>query len=187
MKELKRIIEERKVFIERSYLSKQKNVALIFYEIIGACEARHFSQFSVKWFAAQLETGPSFIVKSVKEVYDCTPNQMITAKKMKVAKVLLIKHPDLSIEEIAEMMSYHSKEYFIQKFKKECKITPHQYRLKKRAENYKVYTLKRLASKLERAINEHIEEKSGGAIKNAVYVHGGLQEPGSKVRSEFFF
>lgn len=60
-------------------------------------------------------------------VYGVTPNQYLTTVRMRAAKALLVSD-EYTIGEIAEKVGYNSVYYFSRAFKRECGVTPSDFR-----------------------------------------------------------
>jgi AraC-like DNA-binding protein len=174
-------------FWKRHPKFKKSGIALLTYNLINRSEIEDLQYLSIAWIARTLDVSESYISRAFKSVFASTPSPqtLIIRQKMKLARQLLIKQPHLSIDEVAEKLGYCCGNYFIKVFKKNCKITPQKYRRSEIRKRKRIYHLKRLSRKLERAINRTIFEATNGKFENAVMVHGGLDD--REMRFDFFF
>lgn len=60
-------------------------------------------------------------------IFGVTPNQYLTTVRMRAAKTLLVSD-EYTISEIAEKVGYNSVYYFSRAFKRECGVTPSDFR-----------------------------------------------------------
>ena len=166
---------------------KKSGIAFISYNFITKSKIQDLQYLSIDWLARTLNVSESYISRAFKTIFTqvTCPQHLIIKQKMKLAKELLVKQPNLSMDEIAEKLGYCTGNYFIKVFKKNCKITPHKYRLKEIRERKQMYHMRRLCRKLERAINQMISEATNGKLENAVMVNGGLDD--QEMRLDFLF
>ena len=84
--------------------------------------------------AEQLGYHKSYIWRVMKNTKDITFSDYAAEQKLELAKTLL-EETDLSVNEIAERLSYSNGQNFIRVFKKHMEITPGKYRQMRREEN----------------------------------------------------
>ena len=175
---MKEKIEREFEFWKRHPGFKKSGIAILTYKLITLSEIEDLQYLSVDWIARTLKVSESYVSRAFKTVFTTGPNPqaLLFRHKMKLAKKLLIKQRDLSMDEVAEKLGYCCGNYFIRVFKKYWKITPHKYRRKEIQKRKRAYHLNRLARKLERAINQIIFEATNGKFENAVMVQGGLDD-----------
>lgn len=82
-------------------------------------------------YAAQLHISASYLNDILKEVTGFTVSYWITQEVLLEAKRLLV-HSQLDIKEIAHSLGYDDSTYFHRLFKKNCEITPANFRAKYR-------------------------------------------------------
>ena len=64
--------------------------------------------------------------KGFKLIFETTINQFLTKERMELAKLLLMEN-DRSIQEVADMIGYHSKGHFSHRFKEKFGMLPKDY------------------------------------------------------------
>lgn len=77
--------------------------------------------------ASELNFSPSYCNKVFKKVYNMSPRQYLSFKKLNVSKTLLTKK-EHSIEQVGYLMGYHDIAHFSRQFKRWTGLTPSQYR-----------------------------------------------------------
>ncbi|AFH63524.1 helix-turn-helix transcriptional regulator [Paenibacillus caseinilyticus] len=77
--------------------------------------------------AAALHFHPNYIVRSMKEIYHCTPMEYLHQYRLEQAKLLLIK-TEWPVAQIAERVGFHYAPYFSSCFKQYIGITPLRFR-----------------------------------------------------------
>jgi two-component system response regulator YesN len=128
--DLKQYIQMKKESWKQLPQFKKTGIAIIAFYIIIEAVIDDFKFLSVDWIARQIGISESYLCRCYKDFYKSSPHKHIVRRKIKVARELLLQHPDLSIDEIAEKLDYCDGNYFIKVFKKEVEMTPHQFRLK---------------------------------------------------------
>jgi two-component system response regulator YesN len=128
--DLKQYIQMKKESWKQFPQFKKSGIAIIAFYIIIESVIDDFTFLSVDWIARQIGISESYLCRCYKDFYKSSPYKHIVRRKIKVARELLAQHADLSIEEIAAKLDYCDGNYFIKVFKKEVKMTPHQFRLK---------------------------------------------------------
>lgn len=185
--DMKKEIEWKIGYWKRFPKRKKLGIALLAYQLITRSEIEDLQYLSIDWIARTLKVSESYISRAFKSTftYMDNPQTLLFKHKMRLTKILLIKQPHLSMDEIAEKIGYCCGNYFIRVYKKYWRITPHKYRRNEIRERKRVYHLKRLPRKLERAINQTISEATNGTLENAVMVHGDLDD--QEMYFDFFF
>lgn len=128
--DLKQYIQEQKQSWECSPEFKKTGIAVLTHFVIYKSECEDFQFLSLDWIARQLGISESYLCRCYKNSFGSSPYELIVKRKMTVARKLLLRHPDLSMDEIAAKLDYCDGNYFIKVFKKEVNITPHQFRLR---------------------------------------------------------
>ncbi|MFC0472077.1 AraC family transcriptional regulator [Halalkalibacter kiskunsagensis] len=82
----------------------------------------------IEKIADELNFSTSYCNKVFKKVYNMSPRQYLSFKKLNESKVLLTEK-DYTIEQIAYIMGYHDIAHFSRQFKRWSGLTPSQYRL----------------------------------------------------------
>ncbi|MBW7456410.1 helix-turn-helix transcriptional regulator, partial [Paenibacillus sepulcri] len=100
-----KLAESTEAYIKQYYQADLKNETL--------AEALHFH--------------PNYIVRCMKEIYDCTPMAYLQEYRLEQAKLLLIK-TEWSIAQIAEEVGFRHTPYFSSCFKQYCGMPPLQFR-----------------------------------------------------------
>lgn len=90
--------------------------------------ARDFRQHrEVQYYADQMHISRKHLTRSVKEVYDLTPKQIIDKKIIGEAKVLLQK-TELTISEVMQELNFDDQAAFSKFFKNNTGLSPLSYR-----------------------------------------------------------
>lgn len=82
----------------------------------------------VKELAAEFRVSRTTCYRRFKSILDRTPHQEIQRARMDRAKELL-SQTDLAVERVAEIAGFQNTEYFYVVFKRDCGLTPRQFRL----------------------------------------------------------
>ncbi|MDC7235638.1 MAG: AraC family transcriptional regulator [Spirochaetales bacterium] len=83
---------------------------------------------TVSDLAETLKVNSTYLSRTFKEEYGMTPSRFITDRRMDLARRLLRQYPDMEIKEIAAFTGYPDQNYFSRVFKKECGVSPLEYR-----------------------------------------------------------
>ncbi|HZK83466.1 MAG TPA: response regulator [Desulfosporosinus sp.] len=115
-----------KKFIERSGYSLSKTIVIEqVLEVIG----RDFSQkISLESLAETVHVSPTYLSKKFSEEMELSIPSYIMKYRIEKAKSLLLKHPDYSMALIADVVGFHSQNYFNSIFKKYEGLTPSKYK-----------------------------------------------------------
>lgn len=124
---------------ERNEMEKSDNVTLILVKTIADTIQQNFIKFteypleenlsllSVNQIADKMNISESTMLKAFKKVYSISPKQYLDQLRYNEAKFLL-HQPNLSINEIAEIVGYQNLSHFSRQFKKWSSLSPNQYR-----------------------------------------------------------
>ena len=82
---------------------------------------------SIPALSSQFNMSPQYLSKLFKNYYKKTIGQMVTAVRIEKAKECL-RHGTATISEIAHLTGYEDENYFGQVFKKNCGMSPQQFR-----------------------------------------------------------
>lgn len=116
-----------KQFYERKYVFKSSRKEEMAVRFIGLI-ARDFRQHrEVQYYADQMHISRKHLTRSVKEVYDLTPKQIIDKKIIGEAKVLLQK-TELTISEVMQELNFDDQAAFSKFFKNNTGLSPLSYR-----------------------------------------------------------
>ncbi|MCC9036129.1 helix-turn-helix domain-containing protein [Chryseobacterium sp. Ch-15] len=85
------------------------------------------SRKDVQYYADLLFITRTHLTRTIKDVFQKTPKEIIEDRIIAEAKTLLLKN-DLSISQIMEDLKYNDQAAFTKFFKKKAGVTPHQYR-----------------------------------------------------------
>ncbi|KGA98878.1 AraC family transcriptional regulator [Alkalihalobacillus alcalophilus ATCC 27647 = CGMCC 1.3604] len=88
----------------------------------------NIDKVGIEEIANELNISSSYCHKIFKKVYNMSPRQYLSFKKLNEAKALL-SEPDNTVEQIAYTMGYHDTAHFSRQFKRWSGLTPSQYRL----------------------------------------------------------
>lgn len=145
-KELYRVIEkavrvirdnQKEVQEQEAYseLDGGKHIGNIVYEKILPYIRENFAKsFSVKDIAAYAALNPQYTMRLFKKTTGMSILEYVTKERIEAAKSLL-KNTVFNNDMIAEKVGYVSANYFIRQFKRNCGMTPREYRKKIKKEN----------------------------------------------------
>ncbi|QGH36239.1 helix-turn-helix domain-containing protein [Gracilibacillus salitolerans] len=109
------------------------------YDIINKCkdmmEQKYSTSISLKELAQLNGVSPAYLSKIFKQETGMNYKDYLQQIRIKNAK-LLLKQSNLTIDQVAMKIGFQQPNYFINLFKKQEKITPKQYQMKRR-ENLK--------------------------------------------------
>jgi len=88
--------------------------------------------WSIEAMAAEVAFSPSQLYKIVREIHDDTPLGVLTALRMRKAKMLLDYRPD-TLESIGLAVGYSSAYSFSKAFKRSVGVSPKEYRKQQRS------------------------------------------------------
>lgn len=88
--------------------------------------------FDVALFAQEMCLGRTNLFSKIKGITGQTPNEFITAIRLRRGAYLLLEQGDADIDQIACMVGYNDTTYFNKRFKKLFGKTPTQYRAEQR-------------------------------------------------------
>ena len=99
----------------------------VIYDVQRYIQANYAKELSVSDIAAQVYLTPTYLCYLYKKNTGKTLNEYVTEVKMQKAKELLKNHA-LKLSDVAEMLGFHSANYFTRTFTKQYGITPTAYR-----------------------------------------------------------
>lgn len=112
----------------------------VFYGYVQQCKnyvsAHYQENIKVNTIAEHIGLDASYLGRIFKESEGITIKEYIRQEKMKVAANML-KYSDVSIAQISDYLSYHSKSYFGELFLKTFQMTPHNYRKTYKSVNFR--------------------------------------------------
>ncbi|MFB9324711.1 helix-turn-helix domain-containing protein [Paenibacillus aurantiacus] len=89
---------------------------------------RHYQQdLTNETLAASLHFHSNYIVRCMKEIYQCTPMEYLLQYRLEQAKLLLIK-TEWPIAKVSEQVGFQYAPYFSSCFKRHIGMTPHSFR-----------------------------------------------------------
>ncbi|OCT15489.1 AraC family transcriptional regulator [Paenibacillus pectinilyticus] len=116
------------LLLEAGQSRSDASPALKLAERIEAYLRQHFqSDVTNTSLAEEFHFHPNYIVRCMKEIYDCTPMAYLHAYRIEQAKLLLIK-TEWSIARIAESVGFLNAPYFSNCFKEATHISPLRFR-----------------------------------------------------------
>lgn len=130
MKHMEEEIKRRVEFWKSHPQYKQTGIASLAHTLITEMKIEDLGYFSVGWMARKMEISESYLSSCFKKLFRRPPSKVMMYYKIRLAKELLLRRTDLSISQIAEKLDFSCSGYFIRVFKKQCNITPLQYRKK---------------------------------------------------------
>lgn len=108
----------------QNYLTSDYDTA---HQIYSYIESHSNQPFSLDTLSNKFSYHKSYIIQLVKKHFDTTPAQLHNQFRLEHGRMLLLK-TTMSIQEIAEELSFYDAAYFSKLFKKEYSISPSQYR-----------------------------------------------------------
>lgn len=96
-------------------------------EVIDYIDAHFREDLTLEMLAEKNYLSPKYFSHLFKKTFDMTLTEYIHRKRITEGQHLLI-NTDLSISAISESLGWKNDNYFYNKFKKICHITPHEYR-----------------------------------------------------------
>jgi AraC-like DNA-binding protein len=175
MKKMETRIKAFKKWLKKEKLDKQIIVAVHLNQWIFWCSLADLPLFTLEWYARVLGVTPAYVSRCYSQYYQRSFQQVLNQRKMMEARKLLREVPRLTIDDIAQKVGYCTGNYFIKVFKKECRITPYQYRKQLRVVSHIPINLWSLVTKLQDDINDFINEGTKGRFQQAVTIHGGTK------------
>lgn len=119
--------------LSRIYLDKNEESVLYTYDIAqfnrleSLIDDNFKSHKSLVFYAESMNLSLKQLSYICKKTVGKSPSEIIAERIILEAKRLII-HTDLSINSISEELKFKDYSYFIRVFKKNCKLTPEQYR-----------------------------------------------------------
>ena len=86
------------------------------------------TSLSVETLAEDVALSRGHLQRKLKNLTGQNPNEFIRIIRLKYAAEILVKRPELSIAEVAEMVGFNSQSYFSTAFTKQFNISPSQYK-----------------------------------------------------------
>lgn len=93
------------------------------------------TSLSVETLAEDVSLSRGHLQRKLKNLTGQNPNEFIRIIRLKYAAEILIKRPELSIAEVADMVGFNSQSYFSTAFTKQFNISPSQYKDEQGGEN----------------------------------------------------
>ena len=113
---------------EATILSRENKNIAAYAPAFSEYLQHHFSDFSLSAMAETFSLSTAHISRLFKRYTGQTISRALREHRVQIAKYLLANSSE-SVESIAEHVGYSDVSYFIEIFKKECHVTPYQYRL----------------------------------------------------------
>ncbi|OPJ55851.1 response regulator transcription factor [Alkalithermobacter paradoxus] len=123
VEKIEKIVDKQLLNIESENYQNQSPIK----EALGFIDKSIKTQLSLKEVAKHVHLNHSYLSVLFKEHTGLTFSEYITRKRLQEAKKLLVS-TNLSIDEIAQNVGYHTSKYFIKLFREFEGITPHQFR-----------------------------------------------------------
>jgi len=100
-------------------------------QFLGLIEENHINNYSINFYASQLNISPTYLNRIIKDVYGKNVSELINERKILEAKRIL-RFSSNSIKEIAYNLGFEDPSYFSRFFKKHTNSTPISYRAQKK-------------------------------------------------------
>lgn len=106
---------------------KQSRAEQLFVEFVQRVEHHFHEERQVQWYAKQMNVTPKYLCEVVTNVSRRTPNEWID--KFVTAEMRnLLRHTNMRMSEIAEVMNFPTQSFFGKYFKENVGVTPSEYR-----------------------------------------------------------
>lgn len=128
---VKPIIEREFVQVLQKYIeehppSKYKSEAV--RQTVTIIKNRYFEQLKLAQIADELYTNSSYLSRIFNEEVGMSFSDFLLEYRIKIAKQLLVKQKDWSMQQISEACGFNSQHYFSTSFKKLTQLTPKKYK-----------------------------------------------------------
>ena len=99
-------------------------------EAIAFIDANYSRQISLQEVARKVGVTPEYLSRQFKSEFKIGFKEYITQRRIEEAKQLLLRFPELPINELSQKAGFASPQNFISVFKNQTQYTPHRYRQK---------------------------------------------------------
>ncbi|MBQ1796426.1 MAG: AraC family transcriptional regulator [Prevotella sp.] len=106
---------------------KQSRAEQLFVEFVQRVEHHYHEERQVQWYAKQMNVTPKYLCEVVSNVSRRTPNEWID-KFVTSEMRNLLRHTNMRMSEIAEVMNFPTQSFFGKYFKENVGVTPSEYR-----------------------------------------------------------
>lgn len=106
---------------------KQSRSEQLFVEFVQRVEHHYHEERQVQWYAKQMNVTPKYLCEVVTNVSRRTPNEWID-KFVTSEMRNLLRHTNMRMNEIAEVMNFPTQSFFGKYFKENVGVTPSEYR-----------------------------------------------------------
>jgi YesN/AraC family two-component response regulator len=97
-------------------------------QVLDIIDKEYNQKISLETLAESVHVSPTYLSKKFSEEIGQSIPSFIMKFRIKKAKKLLVRYPDYSMAMVAELVGFHSQNYFTNIFKKYEGITPSKYR-----------------------------------------------------------
>mgnify|MGYP000891919444 CR=1 FL=1 len=97
-------------------------------EVLEIIESDYAGQISLETLAESVHVSPTYLSKKFSEEIGQGIPSFIMKYRIEKAKFLLLEYPDYNMALVAELVGFHSQNYFTNVFKKYEGVTPSKYR-----------------------------------------------------------
>lgn len=124
-------LQELLIMIHRLIISKPKGKSLFLMnemdDAVQFFHANYNKSISIEEYAASRNMSVSWFIRNFKEYTNATPAQYILSLRISNARTLL-ENTAYNVSEIAEIVGYDNPLYFSRIFKKQCGMSPSEFR-----------------------------------------------------------
>lgn len=124
-------LQELLIMIHRLILSKPRGKSLFLMEEMDSAvrffHANYHKSISIEEYAAAHNMSVSWFIRNFKEYTKATPAQYILSLRISNARTLL-ENTTYNVSEIADIVGYDNPLYFSRIFKKQCGMSPSEFR-----------------------------------------------------------
>lgn len=114
-------------YAERIRRTQALNQSFRIGDIKDYIDNHYFEDIKISMFADKYFLSREYLMKLFKSEYGCGIHEYVQQVRMGKAKHLL-RHPELKIQDISEMLGYKDKNYFSKAFRNYCGLSPSEYR-----------------------------------------------------------
>jgi len=108
---------------------REMSRASVMLALLPELQERACEPFDLAEWAEKADVSASYFCKLFRKLTGQTPMEFVSLCRIRQAKQMLIEKRAATVAEIASSCGYPSASYFIQRFKKQEGMTPHEYKL----------------------------------------------------------
>ena len=117
-------------FLETEHISGRKEATSLVEEFMLLLDDPRNLELNINCIAATLQVDRTTLFHACKKIKKLSPVKLLLKKKILFTKKLLLKYPDMPLSLLAEKTPFHHEKYLIEAFRRECGMTPSNFREK---------------------------------------------------------